>query len=80
MIKKIILIVLFVAMGLDAMISNPKGVNCWIIRETELGQYDSIPITVTFSIRDNKSQTVYVRTIDYKEYWLHEPKERLIKR
>lgn len=52
--------------------------DCYIIRENELGIYDTTECRVKFSTKQGKE--IYVLTIEGKEYFLTLPKERLIKK
>jgi hypothetical protein len=65
-------------LALMAFLYDQRGIPMLIVRENELGRYDTTHIIVSCVIRSDR-QTVYVRTIDGTEYWLHEPKERLAK-
>lgn len=64
-------------LALIAVISAPQGTRYLIIRENELGRYDTTRIIITWSCRNGN--TTYVRTIENEEYWIMAPKERLVK-
>jgi hypothetical protein len=65
-------------MEATAIINDPKGVPCLIVRESEIGFYDTVLVMVIWACRVDANRT-YVMIKDGDDMWITSPKERLIK-